>query len=1105
MKIDLSHFDQYQLEIINENSGRDIVVSASAGAGKTMVLVARVMKRCIQDRIPVDRILALTFTAAAAEEMKNRLSRQFHELREKAEDPQDIAYIDRQISLLVTADITTIDSYCLNIIRRFCATIGLDPSTAENILSEGKNELLQQEAFRTAVSAMCADREGFADMLELCEYVSLKPQDYTALYEIVKTINTHALSAVDPDDFYDRCRKSYTGFRTLKQLPGMIRDAWFEMLQKECESILSTAMAIRERINEEPDRKLKPEMIIQTISLMNHALSCVNENDYEGYQTLLREAAVNKIPKAENQETENLRKLMHDRISALLDISYDQASFAKNSAVQARVVHTLVNLCRNTSAAFEKLKKEQAVMNFSDMERYALEILKASHGRVAVLLNHSFDEIMIDEFQDTSFLQDTILTEIAKADRNVPVFRVGDVKQSIYRFRLAKPQLMRNLMADKNTAVFNMRYNYRSDLGIVAFTNLLFERLMNVDGIQDLYGEKDHVDVGTDSQRTAPGRPPVRLYLLADPKKDEEKKTKSSAREIKNYKAAFIARRICEMIAESGGRLSFRDFAVLSRSHGDQIVLRRQFERYHIPYDIDAREGFYQSDLCRDILSIARLIRNPSDEIALAAVVTSPLFSFSDQQLAEARLHGGSFAQGIYSLYPSVSELFDLYRKILPENGVIGLLSAVANTRVNHPMYENPVPFYDVLSRKDQANFDYLFDLSVSASLYTLDSLIREIEAGEAEKSSEAITTGKDDSVVTVTTIHHSKGLQYPVVFLWGTENNRFSDNADAVMIDDELMLGIRDIDLHYRTALPTVQRILVKNRSSREDIEEFSRLLYVAVTRARNQLIIVDQDDAAEEQSEKIDISILEKRSGITGLITSALSHEEGINENGLLEVCHVFPEDDPQKYWYLSEGLAQKPCRQMPRLQFEPAVFPEIKTPSSLERSRSAVSEEKAVLPPFAPKNTGGSNYGTLMHKACEDMPDDREWTKELIRQVMDPSLSEKSVQDLYDFGHSELYQRCTKMEIHKEYPFYYESGSARINGTIDFLAIGSGRLIIIDFKTDKMTPEEIAHEYSPQLNTYRAVAESFWPGMETELYAWSFHNGTAIPIGKEETTLI
>ncbi len=1102
MKIDLSRFDPYQLEIINENSGKDIVVGASAGAGKTMVLVARVMKRCMEDRIPVSRILALTFTAAAAEEMKNRLSRQFHDLRETTDDPEETAWIDEQISRLVTADITTIDSYCLNIIRRFCSTIGLDPSTAANILSEGKNELLEREAFRQALSHMCGTEEGFRDVLQLCEYISTRPEDYEKLYETVKEINAHALSAVDPQDFWRRAKATYAEFKTMKQLPDIIRDAWFEMLYESCERILDTAHDIKNSIEEESDKKIKPEMIIQTINLMSHAMHCAGQNDYEGFQVLLKDAAVNKIPKAEHQKNEQLRQKLHTQISSLLEISYDQESFAKNSGIQAGVIQTLVTLCEKSAETFRKLKEQNAVMNFSDMERYALEILHANNGRVAKQLNHSFDEIMIDEFQDTSFLQDTILTEIAKADRNVPVFRVGDVKQSIYRFRLAKPQLMRDLMMDEeHTAVFNMRYNYRSDSGIVEFTNLLFERLMNLEGIQDSYGEKDHVDVGTPGQRVVADRPAVRMYLLDKPKEAEETgKKKPAAREVKNDKASFIAQKICEMIEESGGKLRFRDFAVLSRSHGDQIVLKRYFEKYGIPYDIDSREGFFQSDLCRDILSAARLIRDPEDEIALAAVVTSPLFSLSDQQMAEARLHADSFHEGIYALYPSVKELFTHYHEVLVEKGVIELLSTIANTEVSHPLVSGPSTFYDALSRKDQANFDYLFDLSVSAGLYTLDSLIREIEDGEAEKSSEAITTGKDDSVVTVTTIHHSKGLQYPIVFLWGTGKNLFSDGSEPVLIDDELMLGIRDIDMHYRTALPTVQRILVQERSSQEDCEEFTRVLYVAVTRAQKQLIIVDQADACEERAQKMDISVISKRTGITGLITAALDHDPGVNEDGLFEVRHVIHEETPEKFRYLTEGLRVNHVTDLPRLKITPEIFPDIKTPSSLERSRSALNEGRPALPAFAPKNTGGSNYGTLMHKACEDMPDDREWTEELIREVMDPSLGEKAVHDLYAFGHSDLYQRCRDMAIYKEYPFYYESPSARINGTIDFLAVGEKEIILIDFKTDKLTPEEIAHEYSPQLNTYKDVVHSFWPEHSIELYAWSFHNGCQVPIAPE-----
>ena len=1102
MKTDLSMFDPMQRSIITENSGRDIVVGASAGAGKTMVLVSRILKRCMDDRINVSRILALTFTSAAAEEMKNRLSRQFHELREKTDDEEEKAYIDSQITQLVNADITTIDSYCLSIIQRFSAVIGLDPASAQNILSEGKNEQLQTEAFRLSMNQLADTPEGFENMLALCQYFSPRPEDYSRLYQIVKTINLHAQSAVDPKEWYQRCRENYIPFSTIRQLPDAIRNAWFDLLGEECGIILEYAASIHEKITEEPDKKIKPEMIIQTINLFNHAMECIKDQDYDGYLVLLKDAAVNKIPKSADIETELMRTIMHDHISHLLEISYEQYAFARNSALHTQIVHSLIDLAELTSETFAALKRSISAMNFSDMERYALQILKASDARIALKLNHSFDEIMIDEFQDTSYLQDTILTTIAKADRSIPVFRVGDVKQSIYRFRQAKPELMRRMMADPDTAVFNMLYNYRSDKGIVAFTNLLFERLMNVAGSSDHYGDEDHVDIGTPRQDVRNEEPAVQLVLLKDAVIDEDgKKKKLPAAEAKKQKAQFISEKICQMISESDGALSFRDFAVLSRSHADQIVLRNSFDVYHIPYDIDAREGFYLSDLCQDILNIARVLRDPYDEVALCAVLTSPLFSFNDEQLAEARIKGDSFAQSIYQIYPEIYAQFEQYRTIMNENGMEALLSTIANTPVTHEAHEEEICFYDALSRKDQANFDYLFDLTVSANVSSLSALIREMELGEAENSSEAITTGKGDDVVTVTTIHHSKGLQYKIVFLWGGSGNKFSDGREAVLIDDDLMLGIRDIDSKYRIALPTVQRLCVEHRINKDDLDEFTRVLYVAVTRAQKQLIIVDNEDAEQEKRRVIDYSALDKRSGITGLITMALDHEDSVTEGGLLKTLHVDFSPSSEEYAWVGERNRIPKPEKLPRLCLKEEPLPEIRTPSSLEKSRSLLSADsgKPVLPSFAPKNTGGMNYGTMMHKACEDMPDDQEWTRELLRSVMDPSLNEKALNDLYLFGHSDLYERCRKLEIHKEYPFYFEDESARINGTIDLAAVSEKKIIIIDFKTDRMTPAEIAEEYSPQLNTYRSVMASFYPDADIELYAWSFYNGTAVPIEK------
>ena len=1096
MRIDLSTFDRFQKDSILENSGRDIVVGASAGAGKTLVLVTRILKRCIEDRIPVDRILALTFTAAAAEEMKNRLSSALHSLHEETDDPADRKYISDQITLLANASITTIDSYCLTLIRRWCSTIGLDPATAENVLSEGKNEAFRQQAFRNSLSRLAAeDHDGVFEMLE---YFSKRPEDYSTLFTIVRALNLHVASAVDPVKWYEECRTSYIPFTSFRQLPEGIRKPWFDYLTASCVSILHSAQKIRERLVESPEKKLKEEMVIPVINLASHCLSYLEEEDYDAFRELFKELACVKVTRAADEVTETYRKAMFKEIDSLLAVCYPAASYAKNSALQSRVVNTLVRLAQYTADEFTRLKKNESAMDFSDMERYALEILNANSRRAAILLNQSYDEIMIDEFQDTSILQDTIITLISRAQRHVPVFRVGDVKQSIYRFRQAKPQLMRDLMGSSETKVFNMRYNYRSHEGIIDFTNLLFDRLMNIQGIKDVYTKEDHVQAGNDSQKVLLDEPPVCLTLLSqpDPESENDKSSRLNAKEKKDFKASYIAWKITEMIRESKGKLRYSDFAVLTRSHDDQIVLRSYFDRYGIPYDLDAREGFYRSDLCQDILSICRYLRNPDDLLALTATATSGLFSLSDEQLARAAVSAGNLRKGIEEEYPQIRELAEKLRECAHSQGIIAFLNMLALTPVYSVALDREILYYDSLSAQSQANFDCLTDLCINAGINDLSQLIHEIENGEAEGSSEAVTTGMDDEVVTVTTIHHSKGLQYNIVFLWGTGSSKFSDSREAVLIDDELKLGIRDVDLDTRIVLPTIQRIVISEKLNMEDIEEYTRLLYVAVTRAKNQLIIVDMDDSETDCCDP-SREILKARKGMTGLITSVLSHDEEINENNLLKVSRFSADTLPEVFADTPAYSGKNRPSSLVRLKIQPRILPQIKTPSQLEKSRTAEGEAAFVLPLFSPESAGGSNYGTLMHKACEDLPDDQEWTKELIRSVADASLPDKAIEDLYAFGHSDLYKSCLNMDIHKEYPFYFENENSRINGTIDFAAVGENDIVIIDFKTDRKTPEEILEEYAPQLNTYRAAMAHFYPEHNIRVYAWSFHNGTEIEV--------
>ncbi|MBQ3460243.1 MAG: UvrD-helicase domain-containing protein [Solobacterium sp.] len=1085
MKVELAGSDRYQQQVIMELGKKNILVSASAGAGKTKVLVTRIMKRIVEDHVDLERIVALTFTAAAAEEMKNRLAAELHAMRARTENAEEQAYLEKQITSLVNAEITTIDSYCLNIIKKYYNVIGLDPAVTGNILSEGKNELLQRQAFEAALQEMHADDPD--GLLRLTVWFSQRSEDFDTLYEIIDTVRRHADAAADPDSWYEQAAAMYVPFTSLKQLPAAVKDTWFAMLEEKCRDISTALQNGLERLAFlDGDDKITEPMLYGVLNPVKDAMRLAQEQDYEGFRVKLQEAAEVKIANSKDPQMVRCRDIVFARIDELLAICYPQEVFASRSGRQAEIAALLIRLARLVSAHFERRKKEEACLNYSDMERYALNILRANDNTIARRISSGIDEILVDEFQDTSILQDTIIS-LAAGDKMI--FRVGDVKQSIYRFRQARPQLMRDLIMDQESIkAFNLRYNYRSSHQIIRFTNLLFERLMNIDGTLDSYQDEDHVTAGLDRQKTAEDAR-VELVLLEKPEPEVTAKGKRKAlkaSEARYMKSAWIASRIHEMMTEDPS-LSYHDFAVLTRSHGEQIALRSQFDRFHIPYDIDAREGFYRSDLCRDILVMLRYMQDLDDVLSLLSVLTSPMYRFSDEQIAGMVLAiGRKLTEAVRMRHPEIPERFACFNQTAKRSGPLFLLQQIMTADAGGK------PFYEVLTRKDQANFDYLFDKVTSSGILTVSELIDEIDAGSDEKSSEAVTSGKDDDVVTVTTIHHSKGLQYKIVFLWGTSANRHKSQAAGVIVDDVLGLGFKDVDPETRIILPTVQRLAVEWRDDKEDLEEYNRLLYVAVTRAEERLIIVDDAAAAQDTQPHMDLSVLADRKGITGLITAALDHEPGINENGLFKVSTVVFDEDELIKGDQEENLQE--AVSLLRWTGPAVTLPEILTPSSLEKASTA--RDTYTLPPLSETGRGAS-YGTLVHELMAALPDDREWTIELLRQYADPSLPESTLLSVRNFYESDLYQTAKNMEIHKEYPFYYEDDQIRINGIMDFAAIGKYEIILIDFKTDRASEEEIREMYAPQLNTYRMVLQHFFPGHSVTAYAWSFHNDKAIQI--------
>ena len=1137
MKTDRSRFDAEQRRAIEELSGRNIIVSASAGSGKTSVLVARILKRCIDDRVPVRRILALTFTKAAAEEMKNRLAKELHKLYEQVRhdgDPDDAAYIEQQIIDLVSADITTIDSWCMTVIQKYYNTIGLDPAMIQNIISESIDALYELDAFYDAVKALY--RKDPTQASAFFEYMSPRSIDYedSVFRYYIHPINTYAASLCDPDAWYQQVRATYAEASSLADYPAPVRDGWYAWILQLCETIRDNALICNGAKRTKAFTDEEADLLVNTAQ---DAYICAKKQDYEGLRACIPSFVKARTPASRDAVTKQAARRYNEALDSLLQNLYSEEVLTVDSAAHARIFATLLDLAEDTRDRYQAYKRKNTAMTFADMERFTLDILSETRP-VASILRDAYDEILVDEFQDTSFLQNEIITRISTGSN---LFRVGDIKQSIYRFRQARPSLMQSLLekaeADSTHDVhIALHHNYRSVRPIVNFANTLFGRLMSVDGLRYPFTDSDLSRIGENEacqKRQGSSREPVTCLYI--PYNSEDKMSASQQR------TAMSAAIATAILKKHQAGAPWKSMAVLVRGRNQKLALKRIFDLYDIPYDLDAREGFYQSDLCQLILSVAKYMRNPYDEISLMAILTSPMYELSDQTIAEAVLDvrsavkemkrteqpctignvrsylhmppqeafenmtaGSDLRSAMLVFWPHIQKFCDRLKDTVLADGIQAMLARWINMTCG-PSENAAAPdiLYDRLSAQSRANFNYLFDTFTDVRFNDLDSFIRLIEESTDEQSSEAVSVGKDDDVVQVTTIHGSKGLQYPTVFLFGTGSSSHPRHS-GVTIDDELGFAIPDMDTDYRVKLPTIPSILIAENDDKEEMEEFIRLFYVAVTRAASRLYLVEcleKDDIPFTDSLTMD-DLKAYKGGTLGLTLRAMRHEGEFDldpETGfplfMMEEAEIM--DPPQKTMHIAPV-------HFPRAAKQTSLLPEMITPSSLERPRMQ-KDTVNVLPPLAFGKNRGTAYGTMMHALAEALPDDIAWDGDLIRKEAvklgydAADVYDSSITALQNFQNSDLYKACAGMRIYKEYPFYSEA-FGRMNGSIDFAAIGDTKIILIDFKTDNKTPDAIREDYSGQLNAYRRILQTAYPDKQVEAYAYSFHNHCAIIIPEE-----
>ncbi|MCR5299737.1 MAG: UvrD-helicase domain-containing protein [Erysipelotrichaceae bacterium] len=994
-----------------EARGSNVLVFASAGGGKTTVLIERLMKRILTDRIPLEEIAAMTFTEAAAANMARRLKKALQDAHRN--DPDD-EFITKQLSAISSAQISTIHSFCLRLIKEYYYVLPLSRRRAETILDEARGSLYLKEAIHRAVSeAQCDTRE-----LNLLFSETLFSKD--SLEKVISDILKKAQSAADPFAKLDSwAEEDITRLEDLD--PELVR---FYMLNKQL--LLKDALQVIEDIlltGEHSDfypslkagveKLLAAEDLREFNDLLPHVLHSLpstrktkNGGDSEEYKALRDELTKYFEKLADGYDsTEDLLK--HQRQS----LPYEKA---------------LIGLCKDALANYNAIKAENECLDFDDFEHYAYAILTKNDRAIAKRLKKRYKEIMVDEFQDTSEGQWSLLSLLE--DNNL--FLVGDVKQSIYRFRNARPEIMISLRSDPRFTKIHLRENYRSKKNVVDFNNALFEKAMNLR--REVFTPEDaQIPAGLNADKENSELRFVRAVSTVN---------KTNASGLRIVRARALAQEIKEA-AEEG--IPYKEMAVILRSHYEKNEVRIALEDAGIPYFMKDNEGYFNS-VAMDILSSwFRVLEDPEDTISLAAVLASPFYGLNDEELVQIK---GGFRD-----YPPFREDFERLRVLSSANRLSELLHELVSLH----------RFYDELPEEEKTNVAYFLAAFDNYGFTSLHEMIVFIEESKETQKDAAVGVSEDAPVVKIMTIHGSKGLEYDAVFFLSSHSN--SAKTSASMTDIDLGIGLTVFEKPYHFLNNSLKRQAIINKDDLLDQEEYLRFLYVALTRAKKKIVILDAFNP--EDADKDLNRLASVRLDFTTVITNC-----GLDPRLIRTVEYAF---DPE-------------LRYIPRAKAQPIELPH-KDYVLQEQEEASPSDFEQHSRDLDLDALEGMNYGTRIHEILAKIDYSRPADEKTLKEI-DPELTGEEVSRILSFANDPRIRKCTKEEIHQEYSFYLREGSRTLHGFMDFVAIGDD-ILLADYKTDVGVDEEtLISRYQGQLNSYLDVLDKLYPEKKKKAFIYA-----------------
>ena len=865
-----------------------LLVAAAAGSGKTAVLVERIITRLkdMENPLSVQELMVVTFTKAAAAEMSARIGVALAKAMESTDDKALQARLERQLNLLPSAHISTLHSFCQWVIRSYFYKLDIPPTA--RIGNEAEMALLKQEVLENLLKEAYEHNE--YGIFDLSDFFSDDKSD-AGLQDKVLSLYEFAMSQSNPDGWMRHAVEPYKAAQEQDLRDTLWGRAMWDDQQTEIDRIADRIEQM-EPLLESPVGPKKWDKVYQeqlaALAQLKGAQTwsdmvdvCRNLDTFTkaSFTSLGKALEKGEVDGALADEFKSLGSQNKDSLKGMKNglFHIDESVLQQQFKDQYPLIHNLVELTIAFHKAYDEAKKEQGIMDFSDLEHLCLALLvepgtedDPQPSEVALELQDTFKEIMVDEYQDTNGVQETIINLISRVDNR---FYVGDVKQAIYSFRMADSSLFMNkyntygLMNDAVERRIDLAKNFRSHENILTTTNFIFYQIMTQEAAELDYGEKESLIPGRiveDAPSDWVGGA-VELHLLdtSDTNRSDEtdgdSETAGDEPENNERELDFIIQKIKELHASkkqvqnadgSFHPIQWRDFAVLRRSlagWGTRAVAAMR--QAGIPAVVNERDGYFEAQEIQLLLSLLQIIDNPEQDLPMAAVLHSGLVGLDANELGALRLTGDGSLWSVMPLYTEQAQderllqfiaHIERWRTLSRRHGVADLLWDVYET-LDYVNYVGAMPNGLVRRANVMALYERAkgFESSGFRGLFRFLRFVESLRDSNQDMAVANVVTEADD-VVRLMTIHKSKGLEFPVVFLSGVQKKfNTMDFNSPLLVDKNGGIGLKGYYPDIRVSYPSMPWLYCKSIKSDAMKAEEQRILYVALTRARDKLFL--------------------------------------------------------------------------------------------------------------------------------------------------------------------------------------------------------------------------------------------------------------------------